>query len=99
MNDNFEVICRLNQKAENLPYQEQEALRRRVAQLSMDYLYNTITLTRDTQLTEKAVRKLYKEGLFPLPSKDYTRKYKLFRRMVNSKAGRKLLLIMLPKQK
>lgn len=99
LNDNFEVICRLNQKAENLPYQEQEALRRRVAQLSMDYLYNTITLTRDAQLTEKAVRKLYKEGLFPLPSKDYTRKYKLFRRMVNSKAGRKLLLIMLPKQK
>ena len=39
---------------------------------------------------------LSSKGLFPLPDRDYTRKYTWFRRMTNSAVGRTLLLHSLP---
>lgn len=99
LNDNFDVICRLNERTDTLPPRAQQGLKRRVAQLTMDYLYNLIVLTKDAQYLEKAVKKLYDKGLFPLPDKDYTKKYQLFRKAVNSKSGRRVLLMVLPRMK
>ena len=45
----------------------------------------------DAQLEE-----LRKKGLFPLPDKDYTSKYKWFRRLSNTKIGLAFLMRTLP---
>lgn len=95
--DTERVIFHLQDVAETLPEIDRVALKRRVAQLSMDYLYNTIQLTRSNEHLEQAVEHLRKRGLFPLPDKDYTRKYKLFRKAANTKIGRRLLIIALPR--
>jgi hypothetical protein len=62
----------------------------------MDYLYNTIVLTRSRQELDTRIDELYAEGLFPLPDRDYSQKYKWFRRMTNSSFGRTVLLNTLP---
>ena len=92
LDDSFNVICRLQYKADRLPTKEREALSRRVAQLTMDYIYNVIILTHDVDTLESRVKRLHEKGLFPLPDKDYTRKYKWFRWTVSTALGRKLLL-------
>ena len=68
------------------------ALGRRIAQLCMDYLYNTISLTHSRQRLNDATKALSHLGLYPLPDRKYTRKYQLFRRMVQSAIGRTILL-------
>ena len=73
-----------------------EALQRRVAQLTMDYLYNIIMQTRSYRQLEKRVSRLYEKGLFPLPNKSYTRKYQWFRRLANHRTGRRLLCQLIP---
>ena len=90
------VLFQLDHLAQTLHGAENLALRRRVAQLSMDYLYNIITLTKSEKELEERIERLAKRGLFPLPEADYTAKYKMFRRMVKSKMGRKLMLRTLP---
>ena len=62
----------------------------------IDYLYNIITLTKSEKELDERIERLAKRGLFPLPEADYTAKYKMFRRMVKSKMGRKLMLRTLP---
>ena len=71
-------------------------MQRRVAQLTMDYLYNTIILTHSRQELDNRIKELYAEGLFPLPDRDYSQKYKWFRKMTNSAIGRTILLNSLP---
>ena len=95
LQDAEQTICKLNDKADQLPSKERTALQRRVAQLTMDYIYNIITLTHDAQTLETAITRLRKRGLFPLPNKNYTRKYRIFRMFANKKLGRKLMLALL----
>lgn len=95
--NHFETICRLHYIGERLPDAAKMAMRRRVAQLSMDYLYNTARMTHSMDKLNEAVDKLRELGLFPLPDKHYTAKYSLFRRLVNYKAGRYMLLLMTAK--
>jgi len=45
------------------------------------------------------LEELRQQGLFPLPDRDYTQKYKWFRRMTNSALGRTILLNALPLMK
>lgn len=90
------VLFQLDHLAQTLHGAENLALRRRVAQLSMDYLYNIITLTKSEKELDERIERLAKRGLFPLPEADYTAKYRMFRRMVKSKMGRKLMLRTLP---
>lgn len=77
LDDTFSVISHLNDMTKNLESTPQAALRRRVAQLSMDYLYNTMLLMPN-QL-KKSSQRLRSIGLFPLPKGNYTIKYNLFR--------------------
>lgn len=96
LHDAVDVITTLRNRADTLPYKDRLAIQRRVDQLTMDYLYNVITLTHNGKYLEESVERLRSKGLFPLPAHDYTRKYKYFSRMVNSKAGREILLAVLP---
>lgn len=98
LNDMEQIIIRLNDTADSLPQSDREALQRRVAQLTMDYIYNIIALTHDSSYLEKCIDRLHDKGLFPLPDRNYTRKYKWFRRLSMTKNGRRVLLLTIPKK-
>lgn len=99
LKDHMAVILRLNEFADTRPYEERLSLQRRVAQLTMDHIYNTIILTRSENKLDETLEDLRKHALFPLPNKDYSTKYTWFRRITNSRMGRKLLLTTLPLMK
>ena len=99
LNDSLEVIVKLHLMEDRLPHTDRLALQRRVAQLSMDYIYNTIMLTHSRKALDSCLEELRQQGLFPLPDRDYTQKYKWFRRMTNSSVGRTILLNALPLMK
>ena len=65
----------------------------------MDYLYLTIIQTRSTSAVQQQIATLRAEGLFPLPDRDYTKKYQWFRRMSNSRLGLSVLVNLLPLMK
>ena len=92
LNNSVEVIRRLCDLSTTLLNVESEALERRVAQLSMDYLYNVIRLTHSGKHLEQAINNLKEHGLFPLPEKNYTTKYVVFRKALKSKLGKAFLL-------
>jgi hypothetical protein len=93
LHDTRDIIFRLQYLASTLPEADRVALNRRIAQLSMDYLYNTILLTHSSKHLDIAIQDLRSKGLFPLPDKDYTKKYMLFRKAINSRLGRRMLLL------
>ena len=95
LNDMEKVISILQKKAMELPADKQQALLRRVHQLTMDYIYNTICLTGDRLTLEDSIQRLHNMELFPLPNKHYTWKYSLFRWLLYYQMGRKILLLML----
>lgn len=96
IDDILQVIKKLHYVADRLSNNDQLAMERRVAQLTMDYLYNTIVLTRSAEQLNARIEDLRQQGLFPLPDRNYTRKYQWFRRMINTRWGRMLLLKTLP---
>lgn len=95
LDNNLQVIIHLKHLALTLPIADREAMLRRVAQLSMDYLYNTIRIAPSMRHLDKAIHQLRQYELFPLPDKEYTWKYQCFCQMVNSHIGRRLLLLTL----
>ena len=94
--DNLDTILRLNEKADRMPQADRQAMQRRVAQLTMDYIYNIIVETRDRDFLNEQLKELERNGLFPLPDRNYTKKYSWFRRMTNSQAGLRMLMLALP---
>ena len=96
LGDTISVIRHLNQLTDRLPAADKVAMQRRVAQLTMDYLYNTIVLTRSRKVLDERIEELYNEGLFPLPDRDYSAKYRWFRKMTATSFGRSVLLHTLP---
>lgn len=96
LNDTRDVLFRLFDLCDKLPTNDRLAMRRRVAQLTMDYIYNVIVQTRSAKHLDNCIEELKKKGLFPLPDKNYTKKYTWFRRLTNSRIGRSVLLATLP---
>ena len=96
LDDMMRIILSLNASAAHGPIEERTALRRRIDQLTMDYIYNIIILTRSEQQLSERTEQLSREGLFPLPVANYTSKYKWFSRLSASPAGLRLLLRSLP---
>lgn len=80
--DMLTVITHLQAAQKHLDGRKGEALGRRIAQLSMDYLYNTIMLTKSRKRLKEAKASLAAVGLYPLPDKKYTLKYSLFRKII-----------------
>ena len=97
--DSLDTILRLNEKADRMPAADRQAMQRRVAQLTMDYIYNVIVETRDRKFLNEQLKELERNGLFPLPDRNYTKKYNWFRRMTNSQAGLRMLMLALPHTK
>ena len=93
--DAEQVLYRLKEWVDYLPVKERIAMERRIAQLTMDHIYNVIRLTHNETHLNHVLQRLSRHGLFPLPDKDYTSKYKWFRRMTNSSFGRKTLIMLL----
>jgi len=96
INDLKGVILKLNRLADTLPADDRLALQRRVAQLTMDYIYKIIIETQNRHYLDRKLEELKHQGLFPLPDKHYTAKYTWFRRLTNSNAGLSLLMKTLP---
>ena len=99
LSDTKTVILHLSRLADTSPQSDKVALQRRVAQLTMDYIYNTILLTRSEERLNETLEDLRKDNLFPLPNHPYSTKYTWFRRLSNNAIGRKLLLTTLPMMK
>jgi len=97
LNDTKQVIYRLDRMADTLPPDERRAMQRRVAQLTMDYIYNIIVQTQNAHYLNRRLTELRSKGLFPLPDRDYTLKYKWFRRLTNNSVGLSLLMKALPR--
>lgn len=95
LGDTFGVLLRLQATARHCDNTQRNALERRVAQLSMDYLVNVIRLTRNSQRLSETIGTMTEHGLYPLPDKHYTKKYALFRHLIQSRTGRLVLLAML----
>ena len=97
MDNNLQVLLKLQQKLDVIPVAERQALCRRIAQLTMDYLYINIRMKHSLIALNKAIAELKKYGLYPLPDKDYTKKYTLFRKMIGTFLGRIALLFAIRK--
>lgn len=96
--DDFKgIIMRLHIMADRLPSQERLALQRRVAQLTMDFVYQQIVQTRSYDEVNAQLEDLRQQGLFPLPDRDYTAKYRWFRKMSSSSWGLRMLVLTLPR--
>jgi len=93
------VLDRLTYLADRIPQSDRQAIQRRIAQLTMDYIYQVIVQKRSSQALKECLAELTNKGLFPLPDKNYTQKYQWFRRMTNSSFGRAILLNILPLMK
>lgn len=91
LNDVEQIITHLNYLADILPAGDKSAMKRRVAQLTMDYIYNTIVLTRSARQIEKRISRLETKGLFPLPDANYTTKYTIFRHLSKNRIIRMFL--------
>ena len=96
LDDLLSVIDTLSEQLDRLPADDRAALQRRVDQLTMDYLYNVIVLTHSRHYLDRALLRLRRRGLFPMAKRKYTRKYKIFSLLINSQAGRRLLLHTIP---
>ena len=91
--DNIErIISFLHSQSQTMPAGDRKAMSRRVAQLSMDYLYNIIHLTHDGNELDQRITRLRQKGLFPLPDGHYTLKYTAFRLMISNRLSRRLML-------
>ena len=95
LNDMEQVIVHLRDVSSSLPQMDSQALGRRVAQLTLDYIFYIMRLTHSSDQLEERLARLEKLGLFPLPDKDYTKKYMLFRKLTNHKITRKMLSLVL----
>lgn len=91
LNDVERIIFHLQEIAESMPVKDSLALQRRVAQLTMDYIYNIITLARSSKQLNMRIKRLEEKGLFPLPDRSYTKKYSLFRTLIKNKMARKMI--------
>ena len=96
LNDMKTVISTLHKISDTLATEDRLALQRRVHQLTMDYIYNIIVLTRHRTYLDHRLQELSRIGLYPLPDRNYTQKYIWFRRLANTNIGLSLLMKTLP---
>ena len=78
LDDTFFVIRQLDGMEKNLSGEACLALRRRVAQLTMDYVYNVCRQVTGRKERRRRISVLRNVGLYPLPIRTYTCKYWLF---------------------
>jgi len=62
----------------NLEGNRHEALHRRISQMTMDYLWNVLSVTKNPSMFMMEINQLKTKGFLPIPIKLYTWKYALF---------------------
>ena len=72
-----------------------QALQRRVSQLTIDYIFSIIRLTRSSKQLSSRLKRLEDCGLFPLPDKRYSRSYTILRKLTKNRMLRKCLSLVL----
>lgn len=83
LSDNLYVLLKLKDMMLHIEEEgKRKALERRVSQMTMDYLYNVIRLTKSRSRLKNAEDALKEHGLYPLPANNYTLKYTLFRKLI-----------------
>lgn len=75
------------------------ALKRRVSQLTMDFIYQVIALLHSRKDLLLYVKLLEKSGLYPLSKQGYTRKYQVFSKLANMRIGLELLFFFISRLK
>lgn len=90
---------RVLQRLQNLvvPDTDRAALNRRIAQITMEYLCNIIRRTHNRHLLAETMERLRDKGLYPLPDRDYSKRYKYFRKMIGNALTRNLLFLLIRK--
>jgi len=91
LNDMEYVLFRLNEIVPSIPRREQLALRRYVTQLTMRYIKDTMLITRASKQLDERLERLKSRGLFPLPERNYTTRYSIFRMLANNRFTRKIM--------
>ena len=76
--DAFSTIVYLDFLCGTFADTKQEALRRRVSQLTMDFIWNVWQWTHSLPTLRRQISLLRERKLFPLPHKKYSRKYAWF---------------------
>ena len=99
LNDLFSVIKQLHRDSEMQEGLRASALKRRTAQLTMDYIYQVVILLHSWSELKKHTAALEKCGLYPLPSARYTLKYRIFSTLSSHRIGLFLLYCLLPLMK
>jgi len=99
LDDTLGVMLRLRDLCDRVAQDDRTALQRRIAQLTMDYIYQTIVQQHSAQALDERIEQLRQEGFFPLPDQNYSSKYRWFRKLTNSTFGRQVLLHTLPLMK
>lgn len=92
LQDKHEVILELKCLSGELEQEAQQAMQRRVAQLTMDYLYDTMVTTCSEYRLQGAIQTLKQEGLYPLPRMKYTKKYTWFTRLISCRLLRQVYM-------
>lgn len=95
MDDMEYVIYSLQDKSNSMPLMKKKALERRIAQITVAYIYQIIKLTHSSKYLEERLKRLEQRNLFPLPDNKYNMKYSLFRILAGKKILRNLLLLMI----
>lgn len=85
--DKEAVVMMLDKLTQHLPLQQSQSLRRRVSQLTMDLMLDTIRLTSGSRPLQLLVQRLRNNGLYPLPPNNYTPAYSLFSQLSSSRIG------------
>ena len=85
--DSETLIIRLYEFSKQLSGDQLAAMKRRINQLTMDYIYNSITLVHSWSLLMKQIKSLKAYHLYPLDKQKYTLKYYLFSMLSTSKLG------------
>lgn len=85
LDDKFTVICRLSDLSHSMPLEERLAIERRVALLTMDYIVCIVKYARSSSQLKARINRLEEKGLFPLPVRNYDKKYLLFSKFVKSR--------------
>lgn len=95
LDDGEKIISRLHDLSAAMTVNDRIALQRRVAQLTMNHIINIIRWTRSAKQLETRIKNLEELGLFPLPDRNYSKKYMLFNKLSRSSIVRKIICKML----
>lgn len=94
LSDTLKILLKFQEQLDRLPPMERRAMQRRIAQLTMDYIYNVARYTHSLKHVNKAINTLTGYALYPLPDKRYTKKYILFRKLIKNNMGRRVLILL-----